>query len=180
MRVWRILLLLVFLLLLIPILSNPQSKTSTPPSKTVLSNSTFSSTSARCHIVNGVLPDPTCTPGSIDLNVTQSNIFQTICSKGYTKTVRPPVTYTNQLKIEQIAEYGYAGTNLRDYEEDHLISLELGGNPTDPKNLWPEPGASPNAKDSIENLCNRKVCDGLIALATAQKQIATNWQTACQ
>jgi len=23
------------------------------------------------------------------------------------------------------------------YEEDHLISLELGGNPRDPKNLWP-------------------------------------------
>jgi len=25
------------------------------------------------------------------------------------------------------------------YEEDHLISLENGGDPKDPKNLWPEP-----------------------------------------
>jgi hypothetical protein len=25
------------------------------------------------------------------------------------------------------------------YEEDHLSPLEDGGNPTDPRNLWPEP-----------------------------------------
>jgi hypothetical protein len=25
------------------------------------------------------------------------------------------------------------------YEEDHLIPLEDGGGPTDPRNLWPEP-----------------------------------------
>jgi len=51
----------------------------------------------------------------------------------------PPENYTHELKIEQIREYGYSDINLRDYEEDHLIPLELGGNPTDPKNLWPEP-----------------------------------------
>jgi hypothetical protein len=28
--------------------------------------------------------------------------------------------------------------NPKDYEEDHLISLELGGAPRDPKNLWPQ------------------------------------------
>lgn len=131
-----------------------------------------------CHI-NGVLPDSNCTPGAIDPNVTQDNIFQTICSKGYTKTVRPNVSYTNNLKKQQIVEYGYSDTNLHDYEEDHLISLELGGSPSDPKNLWPEPGASPNPKDKIENLCNEKVCNGQITLSEAQKEIATNWTTAC-
>jgi hypothetical protein len=25
------------------------------------------------------------------------------------------------------------------YEKDHLIPLEAGGNPVDPRNLWPEP-----------------------------------------
>ena len=35
----------------------------------------------------------------------------------------------------------YADTNpISDYEEDHLIPLELGGSPTSPLNLWPEPG----------------------------------------
>jgi len=134
---------------------------------------------AKCHS-NGVLPDANCTPGSIDPNVTQANIQQTICVSGYTKTVRPPVSFTNNLKKEQIGEYGYVDSNLHDYEEDHLISLELGGAPSDPKNLWPEPGGSPNPKDHIENVCHKKVCDGTILLAQAQKQIATNWQTACQ
>lgn len=132
-----------------------------------------------CRSDNG-LPDPKCTPGVADPDVTQENIHQTICVKGYTTKVRPPVAYTNKLKIEQISEYGYSDTNPKHYEEDHLISLELGGSPTDPDNLWPEPGASPNAKDKIENLCNKKVCEELITLAEAQKEISTNWPTACQ
>jgi hypothetical protein len=104
----------------------------------------------------------------------------TICVSGYTTKVRPSSDYTNKLKIEQIIDYGYVDTNLKDYEEDHLISLELGGSPTDPTNLWPEPGASPNAKDKIENLCHKKVCSGELSLAEAQKQISINWPTACQ
>jgi hypothetical protein len=138
-----------------------------------------SNSNAQCHIV-GVFPDQNCTPGAIDPNVTQENIHETICVSGYTKGVRPPVSYTNHLKIQQIAEYGYADTNPHDYEEDHLISLELGGAPSDPKNLWPEPGRSPNPKDDIENLCHKKICDGEITLAEAQKQISINWQIACQ
>ncbi len=131
-------------------------------------------------LTRGVLPNPSCTPGAIDSKVTQDNIYQTICVKGYTKTVRPPVSYTNKLKMQQIKAYGYTDKNPRNYEEDHLISLELGGNPTDPKNLWPEPGASPNPKDKIENLCHEKICSGEITLAEAQSEIATDWQTACQ
>jgi len=138
-----------------------------------------SNPNAQCHI-NGVLPDPACTPGSSNPNVTQANIQQTICVSGFTQTIRPPVSFTNNLKVQQIAQYGYADINLHDYEEDHLISLELGGAPADPKNLWPEPGGSPNPKDHIENLCHKKVCDGEITLATAQHEIATNWQNACQ
>ncbi len=134
---------------------------------------------ATCHI-NGVFPDANCTPGATNPNVSQANIQQTICVSGYTATIRPPVSYTNKLKVQQITQYGYADTILHDYEEDHLISLELGGAPSDPKNLWPEPGGSPNPKDKIENLCHKKVCDGEIPLADAQHEIATNWQTACQ
>lgn len=132
-----------------------------------------------CHEKNG-LADPTCTPGSTNPSVTQANIQSTICTSGYTKTIRPPTSYTQSLKKQQIIAYGYLDTNVRDYEEDHLISLELGGNPTDPKNLWPEPGASPNPKDSIENTCNQKVCNGQLTLSQAQKEIATNWKIACQ
>jgi hypothetical protein len=72
-------------------------------------------------------PDPSCQPGAINPDVTQSSIDDTICVSGWTATVRPPTSYTNALKAQQIGEYGYADTALSDYEEDHLIPLELGG-----------------------------------------------------
>ena len=192
MRTWSKTIFLVILLITLSYfiyksLPNFQKTTIIPTKQTITnsvlpaatSSAEISDPSAACHI-NGALPDSSCTPGAINPKVTQENLYQTICSKGYTKTVRPAVSYTNKLKLQQIIAYGYADKNLKDYEEDHLISLELGGSPTDPKNLWPEPGASPNPKDKIENLCNKKVCDGEITLTKAQQEIATNWEAACQ
>jgi hypothetical protein len=128
--------------------------------------------------LNG-LPDKGCTPGATDPRVTQANIQQTICVSGYTATIRPPSSYTTNLKIQQIKEYGYTDINTSDYEEDHLIPLEVGGAPSDPANLWPEFGSIPNPKDKIENLCHQKVCDGQISLSEAQIEIASDWRTAC-
>lgn len=173
-------LLVIIAILVVYYQHTGQNKTVSPSNFVVISVTPVQVLGAStCHM-QGVLPDPDCTPGSIDASVTQGNIHQTICVSGYTKTVRPPVSYTNSLKVQQIKEYGFADTNPYDYEEDHLISLELGGSPTDPKNLWPEPGRSPNPKDRIENLCNQKVCDGEISLDVAQKEIASHWQTACK
>ena len=64
-------------------------------------------------------------------------------------------------------EYGVGGA-LDDYQEDHLISLELGGHPTDPRNLWPEPYPRASEVDSIENELNAKVCSGQLSLEQAQ------------
>lgn len=131
-----------------------------------------------CVSVNG-LPDKVCTSGDIDPRVTQDNIQQTICVKGYTQTVRPPVAYTNQLKMKQIIEYGYTDTNPKDYEEDHLISLELGGSPTSEANLWPESYTStPTArdKDKVENYLHAQVCSGKMSLKDAQFKISNNWE----
>jgi hypothetical protein len=132
-----------------------------------------------CHSVNG-LPDPICTPGVADPRVTQDNILTTICVSGYTTRVRPSARYTDALKATQIKAYGYTDTRLADYEEDHLIPLELGGHPTDPKNLWPEPLIGVDAatkKDGVENSLHTKVCAGLMTLATAQTAIAKNWES---
>jgi hypothetical protein len=57
----------------------------------------------------------------------------------------------------------------------HLVPLELGGAVNDPRNLWPEPGASPNPKDAVEDDLRAKVCDGQMTLAQAQRAITTNW-----
>ncbi|MCP2339441.1 hypothetical protein [Actinomadura rupiterrae] len=123
-------------------------------------------------------PDPKCQPGATNPAVTQATIHKTICVPGYSKKIRPPVSYTNALKRQQIKEYGYRNTSPSAYEEDHLIPLSLGGAPRDPKNLWPEPGGSPNPKDSIEFKLYKAVCSGKVTLRAAQKAIATNWTTA--
>src|SRR5665647_3646009 len=81
------------------------------------------------------LPDPRLTPGAINMSITQQNIHQTVCIKGYTKTIRPPAHYTNKLKKRQLREYGYDDRNPKHYEEDHLIALSIRCAPDDPRNL---------------------------------------------
>jgi hypothetical protein len=109
------------------------------------------------------------TPGVVNPDVTQATIRRTVCVHGWTKTVRPPVSYTNDLKLRQMREYGLRGSPSS-YQEDHLISLELGGNPTDPRNLWPEPYPRASAVDQIENQLNHLVCSGTITLAEGQRR----------
>lgn len=127
------------------------------------------------------LPDRACTPGALNPSVTQADIQRTICSAGWTSTVRPPEGVTEPEKWASMAAYGVTGST-GDYEYDHLVPLELGGAPNDPRNLWPEldyPGGGYgydlNPKDKVEYLLNNEVCDGAVTLATAQAEIAMNW-----
>jgi hypothetical protein len=109
------------------------------------------------------------TPGVVNPDVTQANIASTICKHGWTRTIRPPTDYTNALKLKQMREYGVGGSPSQ-VQEDHLISLELGGHPTDARNLWPEPYPRAADVDSIENDLNAKVCSGAMSLDDAQRQ----------
>ena len=113
--------------------------------------------------------DPVRTPGVLNPDVTQQTINTTICMHGWTKTIRPPTDYTNALKLKQMRAYGVRGTPA-EYQEDHLISLELGGHPTDARNLWPEPYPRAAEVDSIENELNAKVCSGDLSLDDAQRK----------
>lgn len=130
-----------------------------------------------CHAIGtGLysLPDPRCTPGALNPAVTQADIGRTICRAGWTATVRPPEPITEAEKRDSIL--AYADTRpIWDYEYDHFVPLELGGATNAPANLWPEPGASPNPKDKVENELNRAVCDKRLSLAKAQQEIVTNW-----
>jgi hypothetical protein len=121
------------------------------------------------HAAAAVLADPVRTPGVVNPDVTQATIGATICTHGWTRTIRPPVEYTNALKVRQMQAYGESGSPS-DYQEDHLVSLELGGHPTDPRNLWPEPYPRASEVDRIENELNAKVCSGSLSLADAQEQ----------
>ena len=109
------------------------------------------------------------TPGALNPNVTQATISDTICRKGWTRTVRPPTDYTNELKRTQMSAYERTGSTA-EFQEDHLISLELGGHPTDPRNLWPEPYPRASDVDREENRLNSLVCSGELSLAEAQRR----------
>lgn len=183
--VWRGTLLCVIVLTVLTVAcgSGTASTTASP-----VANSTPSEP-ARCTSEDG-LPDGACTPGAANsIDVTQATIKTTICQSGYTshgirsdgKSVRPPVSYTNALKLTGIVAYGYSDTNPADYEEDHLVPLELGGDGYSAKNLWPQPryGPHPSAdKGPIENRLHDLVCSGTVALAVAQASIANDWETA--
>jgi len=152
----------------------------------LLSAASALSLSTSSWAVDPVLPNTQATPGAINPRVTQSNIGETICLLGYTKTIRPPSSYTTALKRTQLRTLPYSAyrsTDTRLFEEDHLISLELGGDPTNPKNLWPEPWSGTSGarlKDILENKLHLLVCSHVLTLKMAQKAIATNWYLAYQ
>jgi hypothetical protein len=150
---------------------------------TALAGPASASMPADLVLVTG-LPNRLLTPGATNPDVTQATIHETICIPGWTATIRPSSSYTSRLKAAQIATYGYADHHLVDYEEDHLISLELGGAPRDPLNLWPEPrhirladgtDVGGYSKDALENSLKRRVCAGSLSLVSAQHEIARNW-----
>lgn len=136
-------------------------------------------TPGTCHAIGSGLysrPDPRCTPGALNPAVTQADIGRTICDAGWTATVRPPEAITEAEKRAGLLAYGDARP-IRDYEYDHFVPLELGGATNARANLWPEPGASPNPKDRVENELRSAVCDHRLSLANAQEEIVTNWVT---
>jgi hypothetical protein len=138
-------------------------------------------TTAPAFAIDWQLQDTKVTPGLLNKSVTQADIKTTVCKVGWTKTIRPTVTYTNKLKDEQLKTtyksfVAIYGASPSAYEEDHLISLQLGGDPSAPANLWPQPyiGANARKKDVLETKLKRMVCDGSLKLADAQHAIL-NW-----
>ena len=121
-------------------------------------------------VAHGGLPDSACTPGAIFPNAT----VEEICTPGYASSVRNvPFSEAEQVYAEYGIYHHYAGQ----YEDDHLVPLELGGS-NDIANLWPE-AASPtpgfHQKDEVKNYLHDQMCSGAVSLKDAQTQIATNW-----
>jgi hypothetical protein len=120
-----------------------------------------------------ILPDPKLTPGAT-LPVTKDDI----CVPGYTKKAR---NVPKSVKDQVYAEYGIISHQPKEFEVDHLISLELGGS-NSIKNLWPESYKTQpwnaHVKDQLKNRLHWMVCSGQLDLATAQHDIATDWISA--
>ncbi len=121
---------------------------------------------------SAVMPNPDVTPGDVfAVGVAE------ICVSGYASRVR---NVSSSTKNAVYAEYGIVSHTTGQYEIDHLIPLAIGGS-NDIRNLWPQP-AEPqpgfHEKDRLENKLRALVCAGSLDLATAQRDIATDWYTA--
>jgi len=80
-------------------------------------------------VPGGVLPDPACTPGATNSAVTRATIATTICRSGYTKTIRPPASYTGALKrvAGQRAVPDASGEVVIDVPEVHVQACPEAG-----------------------------------------------------
>ena len=129
------------------------------------------------------MPDSALTPG--EAVTTDAAV---ICRPGYATNIRPEGALWRQLKEEAYARYGLprghrtfvnqSGVRQAAYQVDHLVPLELGGSPTDLRNLWPQPIVAAKQKDEIENELHDFVCSGQMSLRQAQTAIARDWKTA--
>ena len=152
------------------VVTAPAPPTASPPAQTI-----------EAPLTNPAdLPCIETTHGCVSLNpdVTQDTIEQTICVTGYTKTVRPSTSYTNGVKLKLLREAGIDASHISEYELDHIIPLAVGGHPRKLSNLQLQPwdgeqGA--NKKDGLERRLQGIVCRGDMSLLDAQQCIAEDW-----
>jgi len=120
-----------------------------------------------------LLPDRALTPGAIQaVDLTEVCLTQP-------EDLDPAVPLSVRKTVFQ--EYGMNVAKDNDYQVDYLINPQLGGT-RDIRNLWPEPYGSTvwnaHAKDALEDRLQHMVCNRQIDLASAQREIATDWITA--
>jgi hypothetical protein len=120
-------------------------------------------------LVAVAVPNPSLTPGATVLVSREE-----VCRESNTKNKAVPVS----LQRAVFAEYGIHAAEPRAYEVDYLITPALGG-ADDIHNLWPqsykETVWNAEVKDALEDHLRDLVCNGQLDLATAQREIATNW-----
>lgn len=153
-------------------LSPTPSTATSAATTTTIATTTSGPYPTACTYGPNASPDPVCTPGAFNPDVTQQTIGTTICVPGWTATIRPPTSVTGPIKTERMAAYGDTLPRAA-YELDHLIPLELGGAPRSILNLWPEPFPAASVKDALENKLKTEVCAGTVTLADAQHEVRT-------
>ena len=134
------------------------------------SRASFESRSISAQSPIRLLPDNSMTPGATHpVSLTES------CSQ-QAEDLDPAVSVSIRKLV--FHEYGIKTSNAEDYQVDYLINPQLGGT-DDVRNLWPEPYHSTvwnaHAKDALEDRLHQMVCNRQIDLASAQRELATNW-----
>src|SRR5262249_38847975 len=120
-----------------------------------------------------LIPDPRLTPGA-SLPISQADV----CTENLENRVQfIPASMGRKV----FDEYGIRNPGDRSYELDYLIAPELGGS-DDIRNFWPQPysssGWNSHLKDALEDRLHELVCEQKISLATAQRDISSDWISA--
>jgi|SRR5579884_1006609 len=114
-------------------------------------------------------PNPALTPGAASLALPG-----VVC--GGSSQGNREVDATLRRRV--FAEYGITNASAKAYEIDYLITPALGG-ADDIRNLWPHSYSdtewNARVKDRLEDKLRDLVCQGKLDLATAQREIASNW-----
>jgi len=123
----------------------------------------------RLHVVPVSFPEPSLTPG-----MAAAVSRDQLCRSTHPKNRIVPAS----LQRRVFEEYGISGAEPRAYEVDYLITPALGG-ADDIRNLWPQSNSSAvwnaRVKDALEDRLHDLVCDGRLDLATAQRDISSDW-----
>jgi hypothetical protein len=114
-------------------------------------------------------PTTTLTPG-----VARPASRQQVCGSKDGKNRDVPVA----LRRKVFELYGIPRADPKAYEVDYLITPALGG-ADDIGNLWPQSYSATvwnaRVKDALEDRLHEMVCRGDVDLATAQREISTDW-----
>ena len=131
-------------------------------------------------LFGAILISGTALAETLPLNpdVTPATIQSTICVKGWTASIRPPVSYTNRIKKQRMHEMGLPLELIGDFQLDHKLPLSLGGSPDDPRNLILQDQDEAEGKDAVERCLPAAVCSGAISLSDAQQAIWRDWRNA--
>lgn len=130
------------------------------------------------------LPDRTATPGAV---IARDRTI--VCTRGYARAARHRYDAEwLRYRSAMFREYGIPHERWRDFTVDHLVPIELGGEPFgivdghyDLRNVWPEPKAEARQKDAVEDALHAAVCyqrgyRGVrLTVVDAQRAIAQNW-----
>lgn len=138
-------------------------------------------------IAPNVYPDNQTAPGDVNPDVSQSNIDETICMPGWSRQVRPPLSFTAPVK-SRLLHQQYPGAEPQEFELDHRVPIEDGGCTDCLSNLWLQPWRDPQhhtckpevmmdaaCKDRLENYVHHQICIGHMTLEEGQAIFLGDW-----
>src|SRR5262245_12553449 len=121
---------------------------------------------------DGRLPNPKLTPGAT-LNLSKDDL----CGPNR-KEVEGSIPISLKRKVFELYKIRTEATEP--HKICHLIAISLGGSNAI-ENLWPQPLSGEwnySQKNQLERQLHKMVCKGELDLATAQREISTDWVSA--